>query len=44
VVPTSGDDHFDILARVTPALNTDLEGPTIELDRFHEELQRHKLG
>jgi hypothetical protein len=29
----------DILARVTAALNTDLEGAIAELDRTHEELQ-----
>jgi hypothetical protein len=39
IVPAGGDDHIDILARVTVALNTDLEGATAELDRYHEELQ-----
>jgi hypothetical protein len=29
----------DILARVTAALNTDLEGATTELDMTHRELQ-----
>jgi multidrug resistance efflux pump len=29
----------DILARVTAALNTDLEGATAELDMTHRELQ-----
>jgi hypothetical protein len=33
------DSRVDILARVTIALNTDLEGTTAELDRTHEELQ-----
>jgi hypothetical protein len=35
VVPVGGDDRIDILARV----NTDLEGATTEMDRYHEELQ-----
>jgi hypothetical protein len=39
IVPAGGDDHIDILARVTAALNTDLEGATTEMDRYHEELQ-----
>jgi hypothetical protein len=39
VVPAGVDDHIDILARVTAALNTDLEGATTEMDRYHEELQ-----
>jgi hypothetical protein len=39
VVPAGGNDHIDILARVTAALNTDLEGATTKLDRYHEELQ-----
>jgi hypothetical protein len=39
VVPAGGDDRIDILAWVTAALNTDLEGATSELDRYHEELQ-----
>jgi hypothetical protein len=39
VVPGGGDDRIDILAWVTAALNTDLEGATVELDRYHEELQ-----
>jgi predicted nucleic acid-binding Zn-ribbon protein len=38
-VPAGGDDRIDILARVTAALNTDLEGATTEMDRYHEELQ-----
>jgi hypothetical protein len=33
------DSRVDILARVTAALNTDLEGATAELDRTHQELQ-----
>jgi hypothetical protein len=33
------DSRVDILARVTAALNTDLEGATSELDRTYEELQ-----
>jgi hypothetical protein len=39
IVPTGGDDRIDILARVIAALNTDLEGATSEMDRYHEELQ-----
>jgi hypothetical protein len=39
VVPAGGDDRIDILARVTTTLNTDLEGATTEMDRYHEELQ-----
>jgi hypothetical protein len=39
IVPAREDDRIDILARVTTALNTDLEGATVELDRYHEELQ-----
>jgi hypothetical protein len=39
IVPAGGDDRIDILARVTAALNTDLEGVTTEMDRYHEELQ-----
>jgi hypothetical protein len=39
VVPAGGDDRIDILERVTAALNTDLEGATTEMDRYHEELQ-----
>jgi hypothetical protein len=39
VVPTGGDDRIDVLARVTAALNIDLEGATNEMDRYHEELQ-----
>jgi hypothetical protein len=39
IVPTRGDDRIDILARVVAALNTDLEGATTEMDRYHEELQ-----
>jgi hypothetical protein len=33
------DSHVDILARVTTALNTNLEGATAELDMTHRELQ-----
>jgi hypothetical protein len=33
------DSHVDILARVTAALNMDLEGATTELDMTHRELQ-----
>jgi ferric-dicitrate binding protein FerR (iron transport regulator) len=33
------DNRVDILARVTAALNTDLEGATAELDMTHRELQ-----
>jgi hypothetical protein len=36
VCPTN---HEDILARVTAALNTDLEGAIAELDMTHRELQ-----
>jgi hypothetical protein len=39
IVPAGGDDHIDFLARVTAAVNTDLEGATAEMDRYHEELQ-----
>jgi cell division protein FtsB len=39
VVPAGGDDCIDVLAHVTTALNTDLEGATTEMDRYHEELQ-----
>jgi hypothetical protein len=39
IVPAGGDDRIDIFARVTAALNTDLEGATTEMDRYHEELQ-----
>jgi hypothetical protein len=39
VVPAGGDDRIDTLALVTAALNTDLEGATTELDRYHEEMQ-----
>jgi hypothetical protein len=39
IVPAGGDDRIDILARVKVALNTDLEGATTEVDRYHEELQ-----
>jgi hypothetical protein len=38
VVPAGGDDRIDVLAWVTAALNTDLEGATTEMDRYHEEL------
>jgi hypothetical protein len=43
VVPTGGDDRIDILARVTAALNTDLEGATTEMNRYHEELQASEV-
>jgi hypothetical protein len=33
------DSRVDILARVTAALNTDLERATTELDMTHRELQ-----
>jgi hypothetical protein len=39
IVPAGRDDRIDILTRVTAALNTDLEGATAKLDRYHEELQ-----
>jgi hypothetical protein len=39
IVPVGGDDRIDVLARVTAALNTDLEGATTEMDRYHEVLQ-----
>jgi hypothetical protein len=41
MVPMGGfqDSRVDILARVTAALNTDLEGATAELDMTHRELQ-----
>jgi hypothetical protein len=39
IVPIGGDERIDILDRVTAALNTDLEGATTEMDRYHEELQ-----
>jgi hypothetical protein len=39
IVPAGGDNCIDIMARVTTALNTDFEGATTELDRYHEELQ-----
>jgi hypothetical protein len=39
VVPAGGDDRIDVLARVTAALNADLEGATLEINRYHEELQ-----
>jgi hypothetical protein len=39
VVPAGDDDRINILARVTAALNTDLEGATTDMDRYHEELQ-----
>jgi hypothetical protein len=38
IVPAGGDDRINILACVTAALNTDLEGATTEMDRYHEEL------
>jgi hypothetical protein len=34
-----GEDRINILAQVTTALNTDLEGVTAEFDRTHEKLQ-----
>jgi hypothetical protein len=39
VVPARGNDRIDVLARVTAALNTDLEGATTEMNKYHEELQ-----
>jgi hypothetical protein len=39
IVPAGGDDRIDILARVTAALNTDLECAITEMNRYHEELQ-----
>jgi hypothetical protein len=39
IVPAGGDDRIDIFARVTNASNTNLEGATTEMDRYHEELQ-----
>ena len=33
------ENHPNILARVTAALNIDLEGTTAELDNTHEKLQ-----
>ncbi|EEC75077.1 hypothetical protein OsI_11210 [Oryza sativa Indica Group] len=41
VVPASqtGDDRVDVLARVTAALNTDLEGATSEIEGLHGKLQ-----
>ena len=41
VVPLgqAGDDYLNVLARVTAALNTDLEGATAELDNTRERLQ-----
>ena len=33
------EDHINVLARVTAALNTDLEGATVELDNTREKLQ-----
>jgi hypothetical protein len=38
IVPVGGDDRIDIFARVTAVLNTDLEGATTEIDKYHEEL------
>jgi hypothetical protein len=38
------DSRVDILARVTAALNTDLEGATAELDMTHRELQNAQAG
>lgn len=35
----AGEDRINVLARVTAALNTDLDGATAELARTHEELQ-----
>jgi hypothetical protein len=39
IVQAGGDDRIDVLARVTATLNTDLEGATTEMDRYHEVLQ-----
>jgi hypothetical protein len=39
VVPAGGNDRIDVLARVTAALNIDLEGATTEMNKYHEELQ-----
>jgi hypothetical protein len=39
VVPAGGNDRIDVLARVTAALNTDLEGATTEMNKYHEQLQ-----
>jgi hypothetical protein len=39
IVPVGGDDRIDTLARVTATLNTDIEGTTTQMDRYHEELQ-----
>jgi hypothetical protein len=39
VVPAGGCDGIDVFARVTAAPNTNLEGATTEMDRYHEELQ-----
>jgi hypothetical protein len=39
MVPAGGNDRIDILARVTAALNADLEGATLEMNKYHEELQ-----
>jgi hypothetical protein len=39
VVPAGGNDRIDVLARVTAALNTDMEGETTEMNKYHEELQ-----
>jgi hypothetical protein len=33
-----GEDRLNILARVTTAPNTNLEGATVELDKTHEKL------
>ena len=41
VVPLgeAGEDRLNVLARVSAALNMDLEGATAELDNTHEKLQ-----
>jgi outer membrane murein-binding lipoprotein Lpp len=39
VVPAGGNDRINVLARVTADLNTDLEGATTEMNKYHEELQ-----
>jgi hypothetical protein len=39
VVPAGGNDRIDVLARVTAALNIDLEGATTKMNKYHEELQ-----
>jgi hypothetical protein len=44
IVPAGRDDRIDILTRVTATLNTDLEGATAKLDRYHEELQTAQVA